>query len=120
MDNDACMLIVDDSKLARMMIKTIVKETSPHMELIEAENGEDALKCSEEQNITHMTIDYNMPGINGLELAEKLTKTWPKARISLITANLQDTIKKRADNLGIGYIAKPINEEKISKFLKAG
>ena len=120
MANNEVMLIVDDSKLARMMIKGIVSETSPEISFLEAANGEEALQCSEGKQITHMTIDYNMPGMNGLELAEKLIKSCPTAQVSLITANIQETIKDRADKLGISFIAKPINGEKISHFLKAG
>jgi len=113
------MLVVDDSKLARMMIKGFVSEAYPEMKFIEAANGDEALELSKEKPITIMTIDYNMPGINGLELAEILKASNPDAHISLITANVQNAIKERTENLGIEFVSKPINETKLINFINS-
>jgi len=110
-------LIVDDSKLARMMIRRYVHEVQPEIEIVEAADGKEAIEVSNDKQFTVMTIDYNMPGINGLDLAKKLKDMSPKSRISLITANIQDSIQKRSEELKIDFISKPINEEKIANFL---
>ena len=113
------MLIVDDSKLTRLMIKKFANESYPELQFLEAANADEALERSQGQSIDIMTIDYNMPGDNGLDLAEKLKETHPNARISLLTANVQDAIQKRTSNLGIEFIPKPVDENKIVNFLKA-
>lgn len=89
------------------------------MEIVEAINAEEALKISNDRQFTVMTIDYNMPGIDGLELAKKLKDVSPNAHISLITANVQDSIQQRTKELEIDFIPKPINEEKITNFLNS-
>ncbi len=114
MSSKDSMLIVDDSKLARMIIRGFASESLPDMEIVEAANGEEALEISNGKQFTVMTIDYNMPGINGLglELAQKLKDVSPNAHISLITANIQVSIQKRTEEMKINFIPKPINERK--------
>lgn len=119
MSSKNSMLIVDDSKLARMMIRRYANETFPDMEVIEVTNAEEALETSNNREFSVMTIDYNMPGMNGLDLIKKLKNTSPNARISLLTANVQDAIQKRSKDLEIAFIPKPITEEKITNFLNS-
>ena len=114
------MLIVDDSKLARLMIKGFANQTNNEIDFLEAASGDEALELIEKENISHITVDYNMPGMTGLELVEKLKSSLPNANICLMTANVQDSIRQRTKELEVNFIAKPINQEKITGFLKAG
>ncbi|QYZ65678.1 MAG: response regulator receiver protein [Gammaproteobacteria bacterium (ex Lamellibrachia satsuma)] len=114
---EATMLIVDDSKLSRMMVRAIVKQVQGDWNIIEAENGEDALVKSEAETVDIMTLDYNMPGMDGLTLAEHMRQRFPDASIALLTANIQDTIRLRAESAGVGFIQKPITEDKIAEFV---
>lgn len=113
------LLIVDDSRLSRMMIKGFALEAKPNWNIIEAENGEDALNKCQGKEVTYMTVDYNMPGMDGLTLCSKLKELFPPASISLLTANIQDSVKARADELGVIFIQKPITEEKIRTFVES-
>ncbi|RDH85395.1 MAG: response regulator [endosymbiont of Escarpia spicata] len=117
--SEATMLIVDDSKLSRMMVRAIVKQVQGNWNIIEAENGEDALVKSEAETVDIMTLDYNMPGMDGLILAEHMRQRFPDASIALLTANIQDTIRQRAESAGVGFIQKPITEDKIAAFVDA-
>ncbi len=117
--SEATMLIVDDSKLSRMMVRAIVKQVQGDWNIIEAENGEDALVKSEAETVDIMTLDYNMPGMDGLTLAEHMRQRFPDASIVLLTANIQDTIRQRAESVGVGFIQKPITEDKIAAFVDA-
>ncbi|MFT5453171.1 MAG: two-component system chemotaxis response regulator CheY [Enterobacterales bacterium] len=95
MPNSETMLVVDDSKLARMMISGIAKDLMPDIQIFEATNGEEAINVNERNDFSIITIDYNMPGINGIELATQLKESSPNAHISLVTANIQDSIGKK-------------------------
>jgi len=110
-------LVVDDSRVSRMLIKAIITHADPKATVIEASNGEDALTKTETEDVTIATLDLNMPGMDGLLLASKLLERFPKAKIGLLTANIQDTIRQKAEALGIGFISKPITEEKILSFI---
>ncbi len=66
------MLVVDDARLARMMIRRFVSNTYPDWIILEAQDGTEALTLVEARSdagpIDVMTIDLNMPGMDGLTL----------------------------------------------------
>ena len=111
------MLIVDDSKMSRMMIRSIVLSQHPDWNIIEADCGQNALDLTESANVDVMTLDFNMPGMDGIALAEIMVKRFPNAHVALLTANIQFTIKERAEALGVEFVHKPITEEKILGFI---
>jgi len=110
-------LVVDDSRVSRMLIRTIIAQAKPEASVIEASNAEEALQKTVEISISVATLDLNMPGMDGLLLASKLVERFPAAKIGLLTANIQETVRQRAQALGIGFISKPITEEKILNFI---
>lgn len=111
-------LVVDDSLVSRMMIKAIIE---PHIEgvtIIEAGSGDQAIaKITPDMKIDAALIDYNMPGMNGLELIQVLADAMTIPNVALLTANIQDEIKAQALSLGVLFINKPINEDNIVNFL---
>lgn len=112
-------LVVDDSKMSRMMIKRIITEHFPEWRVIEAGNGTEALTVTEGEHIDIMTLDVNMSGMNGLELGEKLHERFPEAKISLVTANIQSAMREKARASKMQFIPKPITEERILGYLRA-
>ena len=118
MTGDETFLIVDDARLARKMVRSFVAKAWPDVTILEAAEGDEALKVlSGIKDLRYATIDYNMPGMNGMELAAIVKERCPAARIALLTANVQAALRKRAADLGIGFIDKPINESKIAAFI---
>lgn len=110
-------LIVDDSKISRLMLTAIIESERPEWDIFEAENGAQALEISAENEIDVVTLDMNMPGEDGLAIAPKLQKNAPNAIIALLTANFAERVQDQARNQGLLFIAKPITEEKIISFL---
>lgn len=112
-------LIVDDSTVTRLMIKKIIAEAKPDLEFIEFDTADKAstyLKSAE--SLDFVTLDQNMPGsLSGLDIAADIRKQFPNLKILLITANIQDAIRKQAENIGITFIEKPVSPEKILPFL---
>ncbi len=118
MSQDHKILIVDDSRLARRMARDAVVKAAPDATIIEAESGDDALEKVDGNDITAAIIDLNMPGMNGLELALELRQRFANIPLALCTANIQETIRQRAEEQNILFIPKPINPEKITDFLR--
>ncbi|MCJ8299905.1 MAG: response regulator [Pseudomonadales bacterium] len=112
-------LIVDDSRLSRMVLRKFVTQLQPDWKIIEACDGSEALGKCEGTQIDWMSIDYNMPGMDGLTLASKLKIRNPDAQMALVTANVQDSIREQAEGMGISFIQKPITLEKIQSFVKS-
>ena len=58
-----------------------------------------------------------MPGMPGTEAAEQLLKIQPTMRIALFSANIQDTQRARAVQLGVSFVAKPVTEKSVAQAL---
>jgi len=101
-----------------MLIRAIVAHTDKEIKVIEASNADEALSKINGQQINMATVDLNMPGMDGLLLASKLQEHFPGIKIGLLTANIQDRVRQKANSLGIGFISKPITEEKIINFIR--
>ncbi|WP_420265892.1 response regulator transcription factor [Candidatus Magnetominusculus dajiuhuensis] len=110
-------LIVDDSSLARMMVKNVVSQAFPRWEIIEAATADDGLNKVKNRPVAAALLDFNMPGINGIDMAAKLMELDPKISIHLVTANIQDTMRQRAEAMGIGFIKKPVSKDDIVRII---
>jgi two-component system, chemotaxis family, chemotaxis protein CheY len=110
-------LVVDDSRVSRMLVRAIIDHANKQTQVIEASNGEEALIKTESTQIHIAILDLNMPGMDGLALATKLLARFPEIKIGLLTANIQDIVRQKAEALGITFIPKPITEERILGFI---
>ncbi|MCJ8339490.1 MAG: response regulator [Pseudomonadales bacterium] len=115
--NRETILIVDDSKLSRMVVRKFITQLQPDWQILEACDGSEALTKCEGIQIDWMSIDYNMPGMDGLTLASKLRIRNPEAQMALLTANVQDSIREQAEGMGLSFIQKPVTKEKIQSFV---
>lgn len=110
-------LIVDDSRVSRMMSTALVKQLRPGVEIFEAADGNAALAVLESNSADVGILDMNMPGMTGLELAEAMRARKCEARLALLTANVQDAIRLRAEAQGVRFFRKPITEAVITQIL---
>jgi len=110
-------LIVDDSKLARMVIMSALRRIRPDWKAIEATSAKEAIGAVESKDVQIALIDFNMPGTDGLELVARIRKTDPGMPIAVVSANLQDEIIARARELNAAFVAKPLTDEALAAFL---
>jgi CheY-like chemotaxis protein len=110
-------LIVDDSKLARIVLGKTIAALQPEWIRVEASNADEAIAAFDAQAIDVAVLDYNMPGRDGLALAEELRERFPTMPIAVATANVQDEIISRARAAKATFIAKPVTEEGMRGFL---
>jgi CheY-like chemotaxis protein len=110
-------LIVDDSKLARIVAGKAVAAIQPDWIRVEAGGAGEALRLLDEQQIDVAILDFNMPDRDGLELAADIRLARPQMPIAIITANVQDEIIARVRALNATFVAKPVTEEALKGFL---
>ena len=119
MSNRKCVLLVDDSRVSRLMLKAIILSKYANWDVMEAENAEVALSMCLKGDFDFITLDMNMPGRDGLTVSPELQEACPNAKIALLTANFQDRVKSKAKEQGLTFLPKPITEEKILNYLEA-
>ncbi|WP_262271163.1 MULTISPECIES: response regulator transcription factor [Microvirga] len=110
-------LIVDDSKLARIVAGKALAALQPDWDRIEAGNAQDALDIIRQRKIDLAMIDYNMPEKDGLELAAELRAIHPTMPIAVITANIQDEVIARAREVNATFVSKPLTEDGLRGFI---
>lgn len=117
MPTPTTVLVVDDSRVSRLMARQYILAAHPDWIVEEATTGEEALQKADALAPALVIMDVNMPGMGGLQAAEQMRSAHPQLRISLLTANVQSATRNRAQELGIGFVEKPITEERIAKLL---
>ena len=110
-------LIVDDSKLARIVMGKALAALAPEWRKLEAGNADEGLAALELQAVDVVVLDFNMPGRNGLELAEELRARFPAMPIALATANVQQEVVSRARAASVTFVSKPVTEEGLRGFV---
>lgn len=118
MSDSKTVMIVDDSKVSRMIITQMIKDKALDLTIIEAEDGQQAIELSNNKGIDFFSIDYNMPGLDGLQLIAELKLTQPDSKYALLTANIQEATHKKAQQAGAICINKPISEASVSAMLE--
>ena len=107
------LLIVDDSKVSRMLIRTHILAQRPEWIISEAVCGEEAIALVDNDLPDYCTMDINMPGISGTDAAELIQSNHPSIKIVIFSANIQETHQNRARALGSILVAKPVTEKSI-------
>jgi two-component system, chemotaxis family, chemotaxis protein CheY len=115
-------LIVDDSRVVRMIARKILQDLS--FECFEAEDGQKAFDACAQRMPDGILLDWNMPVMNGLDFLKLLRKTpggdHPKVVFCTTEndiAHIQAAIEAGANE----YIMKPFDSEIVqSKFVQVG
>jgi CheY-like chemotaxis protein len=112
-------LIVDDSKLARMSVIKSLSALHSDWTWAEAANSDEALRSIQEARPDIVLLDFNMPGQSGLDLAAELLQANPHLPVAVVSANRQQEILNRTTALGAFFLAKPLTQADLAEFLKA-
>ncbi len=113
----AKVFVVDDSRVSRMLSRQFILDQRPDWTVEEAASGEEALEKVVAVNPDLILLDVNMPGMGGFAAIDKLKEKCPAARITLLTANVQDASREKAIAAGVGFAEKPITEARIRQII---
>ena len=85
------------------------------LDVIEADNGDDAIKHAGVQELDLIVMDVRMPGHSGLEVAY-LLRTWrSETPVVLVTAYPEPELVDEADRIGATLLAKPFAFSRLSE-----
>jgi len=114
---DKKILFVEDSPTMRRIILNSLTKIG-FSEVVDAENGVDALDKMNSSDFDMILTDWNMPEMNGQELVEHLRKQdkYKSVPILMITTRgMQDDVMTAIKSGVNGYIVKPFTPEVLEK-----
>ena len=115
-------LVVEDSTSMRSYIVNTIESGSEDLEIVEAENGYEALKTLPHHKFDAILTDINMPDINGLELVSFLKNHPIYKTIPIMVISTESTAEDRNRAAALGaeeYLVKPFQApELVAKLRK--
>ena len=94
-------LVVDDNPAVRHYFRAILEQQGRWQVCDEARTGEEALQRVKKAPPDMILLDFQMPGLNGLDVAREISKSWPKIPILLVTVHLSKQLETAARAAGI-------------------
>jgi CheY-like chemotaxis protein len=113
-------LVVDDSITMRSIVRKILSGCRFPLEIFEADDGIDALKQISTGKFDFVFLDYNMPGLNGLEMLSQLKQQHPRMEVVVMTSAQDEALAARAREAGAaGFLKKPFYPSDVDTILHA-
>ena len=107
------LLIIDDSPFIAMEIKNIVSERGYEV-VGHSRNGEDGIKKYDELRPDYVTIDIIMPGIDGIETAQKIREIDADAKIVMLSSLCDEETMKELEAADLkNIVEKPIDTNSL-------
>lgn len=104
-------LVVDDARFMRVMLKEILESTIPSVSVVEAADTTSAIEMYNKEKPDLVTMDMNLPGTDGITCMKDILKINPRAKVLMVSAVDQQNVMSDAMNSGaLGYINKPFNK----------
>jgi two-component system response regulator NreC len=108
--------IVDDSEFARTGLKVLLAGRSDCEICGEASDGRQAVMKVIDLNPDLIILDYSMPGMDGLQVAQEIFKALPAALILICTLFPSRELEREAQKYGVKHV---ISKAEMSKALVA-
>ncbi|HEU5099678.1 MAG TPA: response regulator [Roseiflexaceae bacterium] len=98
-------LIIDDDDSVRRLLVRMSQHLAPHCEVVELERSIEVLTEVAARQVSLVIADYNMPDLNGIELAQAVKAASPATQVAIISG------------LGGGYVAREAKAAAAEYFL---
>jgi len=109
-------LVVDDSRIMRNIVKNVFTDMRIPCQYLEAENGKKAFELLETNKVNLVFLDWNMPEMDGLEFLMKVRAMPDYKDLPIVMVTSEAAKYNVVDALSYGatdYIIKPINEKRF-------
>lgn len=110
-------LVIDDEFLARARLRELLLRLDPDAEILEAENGQQAVEMCESHTPDTALVDIRMPGISGIELVYHLSAMSHSPAVIFTTAYSEYALEAFDAN-AIDYLLKPVQIDRLRRALQ--
>ncbi len=113
-------LLVDDHALVRAGFRALLESVEGVVVVGEAGEGQDALRLVAEQRPDVVFLDVGLPGLNGLEVAARITRAHASMRVVMLSMHANEEYVLRALRAGVaGYMLKDASASDLEAALRA-
>jgi len=115
-ENPISVLIVDDHKVIRQGLKSLLKSADEIQVVGDVSNAEDAIRKTQELKPDIVLLDIRLPGISGIDACRALQHQCPESRVIILTSYAEDEFLFQALQAGAwGFLLKTEDYESIVK-----
>ena len=107
-------LIVDDEPLARARLSRLLTQLQAFEQILVAEDVQHAVQLNQQFRPEVVFLDIAMPGLNGLQLAERLSATPLPPALIYVTAHPEHALDAYS-TAPLDYLLKPVNSARLSQ-----
>lgn len=112
------LLIVDDSRFLQNFLIKLLNMYLPEAELITANNGSEAYSLYLKENPDYVLTDLLMPELNGQELLRLIKENDNKAKVIIISADIQKATREEAFQMGaLAFFNKPLTKATAAELM---
>lgn len=112
-------LVADDHPLYRDGLRTMIEATDDLRVEAEAQDGEEALRALEDNDVDIALLDVNMPGLNGIDVARRIAARNPGVAVLMLTLFADDASVFAALRAGArGYVLKESGRAELLRAIR--
>jgi len=113
-------MLVDDEPDILRLLQMIITSLATGYTILTCADGDMALEHARQQPTPLLITDYNLPGMNGLQLTAALKAHAPATRIVLISGNISPDLERRARDRAVDYLVrKPFQVDSLIEIIQA-
>src|SRR6267378_1873780 len=94
-------LVVDDNPAVRHYLRAILEQQTTWQVCDEARTGEEALQRVKRAPPDLILLDFQMPDLNGLDVAQQISELFPRIPILMVTIHLSSQLAEAARRVGV-------------------
>jgi len=113
-------LVVDDHKIIRDGISSLLHDQPKYTVVAEASNGREALAVLAKTKIDIAIVDINMPEMNGIDCTREINEKFEDTRVIALTMHSEEIyLTKMIEAGAVGYILKNLGKKELLSALSA-
>ncbi len=115
-ENRTILLIDDEPQIRRVLRTSLISQGA---NVLDVQNGEEALDLLRERTVDLILLDLNMPGMGGLDTCRAIRNGWD---VPIIVVSVRDSDRDKVEALDAGaddYVSKPFSFDELMARIRA-
>lgn len=112
-------VVIDDHEIIRVGLRSMLDRERDINVIGTAETGERGLELVEHLQPDVAVVDYNLPGMSGVELCAEIASRWPSIHVVMLTTFLDDAVIRNSLDAGArAYVCKDVEGRDLKRAIR--